>query len=279
MDVVVSGVGVESVEYHQDSATVRTWFGQEKTPPSTAVVATLAELMDADPVELEPLYSTLDPDALDALVRVRTGTVGDIQVSFTHEEHAITVYSYSVVAVTPGRGSLEEHTRNAGRGVRGAPAHVESGAERRAEDTPRQGLRERDRRGRRIRVPERSRTPRLGRDRYRSREERACGVTDCAPESVAGNRLERVLVAQQRRVLRALLRDGSRPADPILREAEPLDHEERLTVCYELHHVLLPELADAGLVTFDRAADEVRPGPRFDEARRFLERGDDARDD
>jgi hypothetical protein len=38
------------------------------------VIATLAEVRDADPVELDPLHSTVDPDALDALVRVRTGT-------------------------------------------------------------------------------------------------------------------------------------------------------------------------------------------------------------
>ena len=88
-----------------------------------------------------------------------------------------------------------------------------------------------------------------------------------------------MLLAQQWRVLRALLQDGSRPADPILREGETLDYEEYLTVCYELHHVLLPELADGGLVTFDRFEDEVRPGARFDEMRRFLEQIDDDHDE
>lgn len=75
-----------------------------------------------------------------------------------------------------------------------------------------------------------------------------------------------------------LLKDGSRPADPILREGETLDSEEHLTVCYEFHHVVLPELADAGFVEFDRFEDEVRRGTKFNEVRRLLEQIDDDHD-
>lgn len=89
-----------------------------------------------------------------------------------------------------------------------------------------------------------------------------------------GRRVESVLSAQPQRVLRALLEDSARPADPILREGETLDSQEHLTVCYELHHVLLPELADEKFVEFDRSEDEVRRGTRFGEVRRFLERID-----
>lgn len=94
-----------------------------------------------------------------------------------------------------------------------------------------------------------------------------------------GDQVERVLSAQQWRVLRALLKDGSRPADPILREGETLDSEEQLSVCYELHHVLLPALADERLVEFDRVEDEVRRGTRFDERHRFLVQIDDDHDE
>lgn len=106
-------------------------------------------------------------------------------------------------------------------------------------------------------------------------------VTDNGPvsdECCNGDRVGSVLAAQQWRVLRALLEDSSRPADPILREGETLDYEEHLTVCYELHHVLLPELADERLVTFDRIEDEVRRGTRFDETRPLLEQFDDDHD-
>ena len=106
MDATVSGVGVEAVEYSRGSGTVRTQFDQEKTPASMAVIATLADVMDTDPVELDPLYSTVDPDEVDALVRVRSGTNGDsyngdTHVTFTHEGHTITVHSYGVITITP----------------------------------------------------------------------------------------------------------------------------------------------------------------------------------
>lgn len=102
MDVTVPGVTVETVEVHQESATVRTQFDQEKTQASMAVITTLAEVMDADPVELDQLHATVDPDALDALVRVRNRSDGDVHVTFTHEGHAITVSSYGVVTISQG---------------------------------------------------------------------------------------------------------------------------------------------------------------------------------
>lgn len=110
MEATVSGVKVEAVEADQESATVRTQFDQEKTPPSMAVIATLADVMDADPVELDPLHSTVDPDTLDTLVRVRTGTDGDIHVSFTHEGYAITVSSYGVVTISQEHEPATEKT-------------------------------------------------------------------------------------------------------------------------------------------------------------------------
>ncbi|MEY7851854.1 HalOD1 output domain-containing protein [Natrarchaeobius sp. A-rgal3] len=116
MDTTVSGVGVEAVEYVQESGTVRTQFDQEKTPASVAVIATLADAMDTGPVELDPLYSTLDPDELDALVRVRNGANGDSHVAFTHEGHAITVHSYGVISISPEHElTAEKNERGTGR--------------------------------------------------------------------------------------------------------------------------------------------------------------------
>ena len=116
MDTKVSGVGVEAVEYVQESGTVRTRFDQEKTPASMAVIATLADLLGTDPVELDPLYSTIDPDDVDALVRVRNGSNGDSHVTFTHEGHAITVHSYGVLTITPEHEpTAETYGRGTGR--------------------------------------------------------------------------------------------------------------------------------------------------------------------
>ena len=116
MDATVSGVGVEAVKYSQESGTVRTQFDQEKTPASIAVIATLADVLDTDPVELDPLHSTVDLDEVDALVRVRSGTDGDTHVTFTHEGHAITVHSYGVITITPEHElTAEKYERGAGR--------------------------------------------------------------------------------------------------------------------------------------------------------------------
>jgi hypothetical protein len=114
MSTMGAGVGVEAVEYHQEIGIVRTH--QKKTPASTAVIATLADVVDVDPVDLDPLHSTVDPEALDALVCVRNKMNGNIHSTFTHEDHTRTVYSYGVVTVTPGREpAAEKYGRNAGR--------------------------------------------------------------------------------------------------------------------------------------------------------------------
>lgn len=92
------------------------------------------------------------------------------------------------------------------------------------------------------------------------------------------DRIEQVLSAQQWRIVRSLQDESAMSADPILRKEETLNSEEYLTICYELHHVLLPELADMKLVEFDRCEDEVRRGRRFDDARRLLEQIADDQD-
>lgn len=117
MDAKVAGVGVEAVEYSQEFGTVRTQFNQAETPASMAVIATLADVTDTDPVELSPLHSTVDPEALDALVRVRNGTAGDTHITFTHEGHEIRVHSYGVITIAfpEDEPPAETDERGAGR--------------------------------------------------------------------------------------------------------------------------------------------------------------------
>ena len=87
-------------------------------------------------------------------------------------------------------------------------------------------------------------------------------------------RIGPVLSAQPRRILRALLTQASREAEPVLWRNETLSCEEHVTLWYELHHVILPELEDDGLVEFDRSDDRVRRGPRFNEVRPLLDQFD-----
>lgn len=59
------------------------------------VVRTVAETTETDPLELPPLYETIDPDALDALVEdMEAGTI-----SFPYVGHEITVNSDGTVTI------------------------------------------------------------------------------------------------------------------------------------------------------------------------------------
>ncbi|OLZ41499.1 hypothetical protein A6E15_11105 [Natrinema saccharevitans] len=56
-----------------DDVTVRREFDWSETPPSIAIVVTIAEIENVDPIDLPTtvgttLYSYVDPGALDALV-------------------------------------------------------------------------------------------------------------------------------------------------------------------------------------------------------------------
>jgi hypothetical protein len=82
--------------------------------------------------------------------------------------------------------------------------------------------------------------------------------------------LGQVLAGQCRRFVRALCEQPCLDADPILAPEEYLDGEAYEELCYELHHVVLPDLAAEDVVVFDRDTDEVCRGPQFDAARLFL---------
>ena len=83
--------------------------GVEKSV-SERVVLEVADATGSDALELPPLYGTVDPDALDALV---DGTANG-GVSFTYARHDVTV-------TTDGRISLDE--RGADRSADGVVTH------------------------------------------------------------------------------------------------------------------------------------------------------------
>lgn len=73
-----------TLDYHHDS-------------PSLRVVDALADLTDTDPLELDPMYDVVDPEALDQLVRPDAN--GDVSVQFTYDDHAVEVRSDGTVTV------------------------------------------------------------------------------------------------------------------------------------------------------------------------------------
>lgn len=89
----------ESLEYFPTENRYRALYNHDETDPSTAVVSTVAEAADTDPIDMEPLHSTVDIDALDALMSPQRAADGDRHLSFRYHDHDVTVSSYGVIRV------------------------------------------------------------------------------------------------------------------------------------------------------------------------------------
>lgn len=67
------------------------------------IVDAVSTVAEVDPVEMEPLYSTIDPDALSRVLRPPNAgqpRQGDIKVSFEMMGLDVTVWSYGRVHVS-----------------------------------------------------------------------------------------------------------------------------------------------------------------------------------
>ena len=114
MSGAIAGIQLSRFEFDEESGRCRAHYDQNTTTPSHAVIAVLGEVMGTDPTRFSPLNDSVDPDALDAVVRVRDPHDGDIEVTFTHEGHTITVHSYGVIAVAPPDHEVTTRTDGAG---------------------------------------------------------------------------------------------------------------------------------------------------------------------
>ena len=85
------------------SETIRAEFYWSVETPSTAIVGSVAVAADREPLALEPLYETVDPDSLNTLFRSRerNSTDGDATVTFALDGYGITVQSDGTVVVRP----------------------------------------------------------------------------------------------------------------------------------------------------------------------------------
>lgn len=71
--------------------------------PSTAVLETLADAADCEPTALNPLYETVDPDALNRFVRSSTSREYDgfTTVTFVHDDYEVTAHNTGIIIVRP----------------------------------------------------------------------------------------------------------------------------------------------------------------------------------
>lgn len=97
--------GELDVEYDPERDCYTGSFDVTETEPSVAVVQAVAEVAHRDPLDLEPLYRSVDTDALDAIVT----DAGDsnLSVSFDVEEFDVTVRGDASIEVRPPQAPLE----------------------------------------------------------------------------------------------------------------------------------------------------------------------------
>ncbi|MXV62942.1 hypothetical protein GS429_12860 [Natronorubrum sp. JWXQ-INN-674] len=90
----------DAAETHEPSY-VATFDPDAGERASEAVVTAVAALVGAKPIELEPLYDAVDPDALDSLVdhARRVDDAGTHELRFTYEGFDIGVQSDGQVRI------------------------------------------------------------------------------------------------------------------------------------------------------------------------------------
>ncbi|WP_226041435.1 HalOD1 output domain-containing protein [Natrinema sp. DC36] len=84
---------LESVEYDADEGVYRAIYRFNDASPSIAVVNAVAAVSNMDPLNMEPLYSTVDPDALDSVTTPSETTGDDFRVVFEFHDCEVAVSS------------------------------------------------------------------------------------------------------------------------------------------------------------------------------------------
>lgn len=95
-----SNNGPEPIEYHPETDAYTAEFIDTATPPSRAILDVMAIVVDADYVELDPLYDYVDPAALDALCTGQEETV-PCKVHFSYMNCWVTVERSGHIEVEP----------------------------------------------------------------------------------------------------------------------------------------------------------------------------------
>ncbi|WP_323674590.1 HalOD1 output domain-containing protein [Halorubellus sp. PRR65] len=87
---------------HEDT-TVRRTFDWSETKPSAAVVEVVSNALGVAPTDVEPLYTAVDPEALDSLLSDRDGDrdCTAVVVTFTFADRHVTVEGTGTVVAEP----------------------------------------------------------------------------------------------------------------------------------------------------------------------------------
>ncbi|MDG5775954.1 HalOD1 output domain-containing protein [Haloarculaceae archaeon H-GB2-1] len=102
--IASDGVASPAVDFHKSSNTYRTAFDVHTRPASEAILSAVATATGKDQLELTPLYSVIDPDALDALfdVPAYSRPKQHLTITFEYEDCRVSAKAHGIVIVEPG---------------------------------------------------------------------------------------------------------------------------------------------------------------------------------
>lgn len=87
-------------EFDEQEGLYRVKYDSVQATPSLAVITVVSNITGRDPSELDPLYESIDADALDALFTADMSSVS--QLTFQYSGYEITVGTDDVVEVVSG---------------------------------------------------------------------------------------------------------------------------------------------------------------------------------
>jgi hypothetical protein len=95
------GIASPAIEVHEQSGTYLTQFEMQTRPVTEAILTAVATATGNDPLELPPLYSVIDPDALEALFDppAYDGSDQRLTVTFEYADCRVTAKAHGTVMV------------------------------------------------------------------------------------------------------------------------------------------------------------------------------------
>lgn len=98
-------VGLDSFDHDPKTEEYRAVYDASTVPPSLALASALSAAMEADPTDIDPIYESLDPDALDGLVGDPTRSGEPITISFSVEHFQATISNTGDIFLDPQSGT------------------------------------------------------------------------------------------------------------------------------------------------------------------------------
>lgn len=97
--------------FESDIEAYSTQFDLQSTSPAMALVSAVADVLETDPLDLDPLYEAVDTDALNDLLRPNSFGENPVWVSFTFASCEVSMASDGRVEITPHEEDSAENYR------------------------------------------------------------------------------------------------------------------------------------------------------------------------